>query len=106
VSGNVVQKLSADGSMMLSFGAAGIDQKTAFTEATDVAVDPRNGNVVVVDKGAKNVYVFDGVGTLIGKVGQGVFDAPVAATIDATGRIYVVDAGKKKVYKFLPAGVR
>lgn len=106
VSGNVVQKLSADGSMMLSFGAAGIDQKTAFTEATDVAVDPRNGNVVVVDKGAKNVYVFDGVGTLIGKVGQGVFDSPVAATIDATGRIYVVDAGKKKVYKFLPAGVR
>jgi hypothetical protein len=107
VAGNQVQKLMADGTMVLSFGPAGGDDKAStFNEATDVAVDPRNGNVVVVDKGAKNVYVFDAVGTLIGKVGQGVFDTPVSATIDDAGTVYVVDAGKKKVYKFTPAGTR
>jgi DNA-binding beta-propeller fold protein YncE len=105
--GNKVQKLSADGSMVMEFGPAGSDDKTsAFTEATDVAVDARNGNLVVVDKGAKNVYVYDSVGTLIGKVGQGVFDTPVAATVDAAGKVYVVDAAKKKVYEFMPAGMR
>jgi hypothetical protein len=106
VSGNVVQKLAADGTMIQSFGPSGADAKATFTEATDIAVDPRNGNVVVVDKGAKAVYVYDAVGTLIGKVGQGTFDAPVSATVDATGRVYVVDAGKKKVYKFLPTAMR
>lgn len=106
VSGNKVQQLGADGSMVMEFGPAGADDKTsAFSEATDVAVDPRNGNLVVVDKGAKNVYVYDSVGTLIGKVGQGVFESPVAATVDANGMVYVVDGAKKKVYEFLPAGM-
>jgi DNA-binding beta-propeller fold protein YncE len=62
--------------------------------------------VVVVDKGTQQVYVYDGLGNLIGNIGQGVFDKPVAVTVDAGGRVYVVDHGKKKVYKFLPGVTR
>ena len=106
ISGGKVVKLSADGQATTEFGAGGADGGANFSEAVDVACDPRNGNVVVVDKGAKQVYVYDPMGTLIGKVGQGVFQEPVAATVDAGGRIYVVDQAKKKVYKFLPGVTR
>ena len=103
---NKVQKMGPDGSMQVEFGASGIDHPDTFQEAVDLAADPRNGNVVVVDKGTKNVYVYDPAGALIGKVGQGVFDAPKAVTIDKDGRVFILDAGKKKVYKFLPTGMR
>lgn len=99
---NKVQKMGLDGTMQIEFGASGIDHPDTYQEAVDVAVDPRNGDVVVVDKGTKQVYVYDTAGVLIGKVGQGVFDAPKAAVVDKDGRVYVLDAGKKKVYKFLP----
>lgn len=106
ITGNKVSKLSLDGQPQMEWGASGADGGAAFGEAVDVAVDPRNGNVVVVDKGGKQVYVYDPMGTLIGKVGAGTYDSPVAATVDAAGRIYVVDQGKKKVYKFLPGVTR
>lgn len=106
LTGNKVQRLSPEGAMVLEFGASGSDKPDTFQEASDLAVDPRNGNIVVVDRGAKNVYVYDAVGVLIGKVGQGTFELPVAATVDATGRVYVLDQAKKKVYKFLPTSMR
>jgi DNA-binding beta-propeller fold protein YncE len=101
-----VQKMGLDGTMQIEFGASGIDHPDTFQQAVDVAVDPRNGDVVVVDKGTKQVYVYDNAGVLIGKVGQGVFDAPQAAAVDKDGRVYVLDAGKKKVYKFLPTAMK
>ncbi|MEB3196943.1 MAG: carboxypeptidase regulatory-like domain-containing protein [Candidatus Sericytochromatia bacterium] len=106
ISAQKVVKVNAEGQTVMEFGAGGPDGSAAFREAVDLAVDPRNGHVVVVDQGAQQVYVYDGLGNLIGNVGQGVFDKPVAATVDAGGRIYVVDQGKKKVYKFLPGVVR
>lgn len=106
IAGGKVAKLGTDGTVMMEFGAGGTDGTQAFTEAVDLAVDPRNGHVIVVDKGAKQVYVYDGMGMLIGKVGQGLYEQPVAATVDAGGRVYVVDQAKKKVYKFLPGVTR
>lgn len=106
IAGGKVTKLAEDGNAVLEFGAGGTEGGANFSEAVDLAVDPRNGHVVVVDKGAKQVYVYDPMGTLIGKVGQGVFEQPVAVTVDAGGRVYVVDQAKKKVYKFLPGVTR
>jgi DNA-binding beta-propeller fold protein YncE len=103
---NKVQKMGLDGSMQIEFGASGIDHPDTFQQATDVAVDQRNGNVVVADKGTKQVYVYDTAGVMIGKVGAGVFDAPQAVAVDKDGRVFVLDAGKKKVYKFLPTMVK
>ncbi|MEB3220974.1 MAG: carboxypeptidase regulatory-like domain-containing protein [Candidatus Sericytochromatia bacterium] len=106
VTGQKVARVTLDGTVALEFGAGGMDSQEAFSEPVDVAVDPRNGHVVVVDKGKQAVTVYDPMGTLIGKVGAGVFEKPVAVTVDAGGRLYVVDQAKKKVYKFLPGVAR
>lgn len=106
IAGGKLAKLGPDGNVVMEFGAGGADGGAAFSEAVDLAVDPRNGHVIVVDKGAKQVYVYDPMGTLIGKIGQGVFEQPVAVTVDAGGRVYVVDQAKRKVYKFLPGVTR
>jgi hypothetical protein len=106
IAGNKVAKLGPDGRPTMEWGASGADGTAAFGEPTDVAVDPRNGNVVVVDKGSKQVYVYDPMGQLVGKVGDGMYESPIATTVDAAGRIYVVDNAKKKVYKFLPGVTR
>jgi hypothetical protein len=106
VIGQKVARLTPEGAVAMEFGAAGADSQELFSDPVDLAVDPRNGQVVVVDKGKQAVLVYDPMGTLIGKVGAGVFEKPVAVTVDAGGRIYVVDQAKKKVYKFLPGVVR
>lgn len=106
LSANKVQKLSMEGAPVLEFGAAGAGGTTAeFGDVSDLAVDPKTGNVVVVDKGTKNVYLYDPVGTLIAKVGEGTFELPTACAFDGTGRVFVVDEAKKKVYKFVPTAV-
>lgn len=102
ITGQKVGKVSPEGQMILEFGPGGTDGNQSFSEPVDLAVDPRNGHLVVVDKATQQVYVYDGIGNLIGNIGQGVFDKPVAVTVDAGGRVYVVDQAKKKVYKFLP----
>ncbi|MEB3328332.1 MAG: carboxypeptidase regulatory-like domain-containing protein [Candidatus Sericytochromatia bacterium] len=106
VLGQRVARLTPEGAVALEFGASGLDGQAAFSDPVDLAVDPRSGHVVVVDRGQQAVLVYDPMGTLIGKVGAGVFEKPVAVTVDAGGRVYVVDQAKKKVYKFLPGVVR
>ncbi|MEB3285409.1 MAG: carboxypeptidase regulatory-like domain-containing protein [Candidatus Sericytochromatia bacterium] len=106
ISGQKVGKVNPDGQLTMEFGPGGADGNQSFTDAVDLAVDPRNGHVVVADKGTQQVYVYDVLGNLIGNVGQGIFSQPVAVTVDAGGRIYVVDQSKRKVYKFLPGVTR
>lgn len=106
VSGNQVQKIGYDGTPGVSFGPSGGGAQDGFTDACGLAVDARNGDLVVCDKGARNVYVYDPVGTLVGKIGQGVLETPVAAAVDPNGSVFVLDAGKKEVYKFSPTSAR
>jgi hypothetical protein len=101
LAGNKLQKLGADGAMVQEFGAGGVDKQDSYQDAVALAIDPRNGDLIVADRGSKNVYVYDASGVPIGKIGQGVFLDPVAVTVDATGRVFVTDAGKKKIYKFI-----
>lgn len=86
-------------------GAAGATIP-GLTQPVDLAVDPTNGVVLVADAGTKNVLAYDPTGALIGKVGDGMFDAPAALAVDATGKVTVLDAVKKKLYRFFPAGAR
>lgn len=108
ITGANVAKLGADGTAVLEFGAGGTAaaKGTPFADPADLAVDPKTGNVVVVDQGTKNVYVYDAVGTLIGKVGDGTFEEPSAVTVDDTGRVFVLDAKKKKLYQFAAGQIR
>ena len=102
---NKVEKLASDGSSTLEFGAGGTNVQDTFQDATAIAVDPRNGNVVVADNGTKNVYVYDTSGVLVGKVGDGVFENPIAVATDQSGRVFVLDGALKKVFKFLQTAV-
>lgn len=98
IQGQQVVHISEQGQAGLSFGG--------LTEPVDLAVDPTNGVLFVVDAGTKNVMAFDPAGSLIGKVGDGMFESPKAVAVDATGKVSVLDAGKKKVYRFFPAGAQ
>lgn len=106
VSGTKVVRVDAQGQALFEFGAGGTAGAGEFLAPTDLAFDAKNGNVLVADKGNKAVYVYDGGGVLVGKVGQGQFQSPVSVAADTTGHAYVLDAAKKLIYRYNLAAVR
>ncbi|HEY9722529.1 MAG TPA: carboxypeptidase regulatory-like domain-containing protein [Oscillatoriaceae cyanobacterium] len=104
--GGQIQKIGYDGTPGVAFGPSGGAAQDAFGDACGLAVDNRNGEVIVCDKGARNVYVYDAAGSLVGKIGQGVLETPVAAGVDPNGSVYVLDQGKKEIYKFSPTSAQ
>ncbi len=77
---------------------------------TDVAVNDEGTRVYVVDTGgieSKNhqIQVFDGEGNFIKTIGtrghgEGEFNLPVQAAVNAAGELYVLDAGNFRVQVF------
>jgi hypothetical protein len=93
-------QLDARGQVIQSLGPSGSEKNERFGDATDVIYDAINQFVIVADAGTKNVYVYDAVGVLIGKVGDGLFQKPVGLASDGLGRIYVLDAAIRAAYQF------
>jgi DNA-binding beta-propeller fold protein YncE len=82
--------------LLFQFGQHGTGDGE-FHFPTNVAVDPRNGKVYVVDTMNFRVQVFDQDGKFITKFGRigrqpGTFSRPKGIGIDSEGHVYVVDA--------------
>lgn len=80
-----------------------------FNYPTNVAVDQRNGNVVVVDTQNFRVQVFDKDGEFITKFGNignkpGTFARPKGVGIDSEGNIYVADSAFNNIQIFSEYG--
>lgn len=105
-----VQKFTADGKFILTFGAIG-RQMGQFSRPKEAAVDP-DGNVYVVDAAFGNFQIFNSAGELLLAVGNrsnvdgpAKFSLPAGIAIDTDGRVYVVDQYFRKVDIFRPAAL-
>ncbi|KAF6032481.1 hypothetical protein EB796_009211 [Bugula neritina] len=78
--------------------------QTIFVEPSDVAVDRRNGNIVVADSGLNKVLINNQYGECIGELEQRGFQfcRPSAVTVTHDGKsdIYVSDSGNHCIRKF------
>ena len=62
--------------------------------------------MIVTEKAAPRVKVYDPAGELVAVIADAVFDADAKnmdVAVDATGRIYVVDTVKLQIFVFAPA---
>lgn len=99
-----VDKYSADGDFLLSFGGKGESQDGKFLYPSYVAVTS-DRNVYVVDSRDHDVEVFDPQGNrLFGWGGQGSapgqFDNPRGVDVDAQDNLYIADNRNNRVQVF------
>ncbi|MES1944488.1 NHL repeat containing protein [Salinisphaera sp. PC39] len=74
-----------------------------------IAVDPRNGNVLVTDAANQRVVVFDPSGRVVRTFGQngdgpGQFALPTGVAVGPQGHIYVADYNQDRIQKFTENG--
>jgi NHL repeat len=104
---NRVEKFSAGGELLLSFGgtAAG-----SFSGPTGVAVDPTSGDVYVTDQFDNAVDKFSSAGVYISQLDgtatpAGTFSGPWGVAVDpSNGNVYVADANNAVVDVFSSTG--
>jgi hypothetical protein len=70
--------------------------------SSPLAVDPRNGDLLVADKGNHVVSRFSASGAFLGSFdgadsGAGTFHSPASIAVDGAGEIYVVDATQSPI---------
>ncbi|MDC0358803.1 6-bladed beta-propeller [Oligoflexia bacterium] len=93
-----VQKFSAKGDPLLSFGKQGT-MPGEFNEPRDVAVDS-SGNVYVVDSWNHRIQKFDSTGSFLTEWNApGEFYGPRGIAVKK-GHVYVTDSGHKRVVTF------
>ena len=105
-----VQKFSADGKFIKSFGAIG-RQPGQFSRPKELAIDPA-GNVYVVDAAFGNFQIWNPEGQLLLAVGSrsnidlpAKFGLPSGIAVDEDGRVYMADQYFRKVDIFRPAAL-
>lgn len=109
--GNVIKKYDGKGgNAILHFGTMGGSGNGQFSGPTDLAVDPRNNDIYVVDAGNSRVQRFNRDGNFISTFGvsgsgNGYFDRPYGIAIDKNGYVYVSDTGNKRIEKFAPGRI-
>jgi DNA-binding beta-propeller fold protein YncE len=89
---------------LYSVGKRGLED-AEFNFPTNIAVDQRNGNIVVVDTQNFRVQIFDKDGKFLSKFGNvgnkpGTFARPKGVGIDSDGNIYVADSAFNNVQVF------
>lgn len=97
VAANAVFAYSLKGERLFEFKKGGEPGEGYFNSPTHIAIDRRNGNVLVADTNNFRVQVFDKDGTYLRKFGQlgdypGDFSRPKGIAVDSEGHVYVADA--------------
>lgn len=111
VQGQVIKKFDKYGNRLpLQFGRLGTLEAGSFNNPTDLAVDPKSGDIYVVDSGNNRVQRFSADGNYLSEFGQfgsdnGSFNNPWGIAIDASGFVYVSDSQNARVQKFMPGRV-
>jgi streptogramin lyase len=121
---NLVEKYNSSGSLILSFGAAGVNNGqfslTTNPPAIGISADS-NGNIWVADMGNNRIQKFNSSGSWLQTVpgsgcaggsppacaagaGNGQFSAPKSLTVDGSGNIWVTDTGNNRVQEFNASG--
>ncbi|MBA3562571.1 MAG: 6-bladed beta-propeller [Gammaproteobacteria bacterium] len=82
---------------------------TSFDQPYGIAVDARNGNVLITDARNQRVVVFSSQGDVVRVFGEegdgpGQFALPVGVAVGPDGAIYVADYIQDRVQKFSPGG--
>ena len=78
---------------------------TAWSAATGVDIDPRNGNIYVFHRNeAMPIMAFDKHGKFLRAWGQGMFKTTHFLRTDREGNVWVTDRGDHQVFKFSPEG--
>lgn len=90
-----------DGQQVMDFDARGTDGTgpTAI-QLQDVAVDPRNGDLYVLDQ--TRVLRYDSAGKFISTFGGGRIGLGASIAVGADGHVYVSDSQEGQVYQFRP----
>ena len=122
---NVLKKITPAGVVTTVAGLAGAagsqdgtGSAARFDTPTGVAVDPRDGSIIVADAGNHTIRRVTPQGivtTIAGRVGvagsddgtgaAATFDFPCGVTVDGSGTIYVADFARSRIRKVTPAGV-
>jgi len=94
--GEAVIRLTPDGQYVSTFARINTD-RMAISRMEDIAI---------VDRGSRDISIFDRDGTALGKIpGRGTgyqFDNPVDLAFDPLGHLFVADRGRSSIYVFGP----
>ncbi|MEB3299740.1 MAG: carboxypeptidase regulatory-like domain-containing protein [Candidatus Sericytochromatia bacterium] len=106
--GAVIRKVNLYGQVMMQFGYRGGRGAGYFENPTDLAVDPRNGDLYVVDTGNNRVQRFNRDGAFLSEfggmgAGAGQFNQPSGIAVDREGYVYVADTNNNRIQKFAPS---
>ena len=81
------------------------DGVKAWSGATGVDIDPRNGNIYVFHRNeSMPIMAFDKNGKFLRAWGQGMFKTTHFLRTDRDGNVWVTDRGDHQVFKFSPEG--
>lgn len=108
ISRKVIKYSKTDGSELLSFGPTGTNGTGEdYGAVSDLAVDPRNGDVYVAGSSASGIKIFryDSTGKFLRSFGDADLTSPKKMSVDSSGKIYVIDSIKKGVLVF-EAGIK
>lgn len=94
---------------LTKWGSYGTTSNSQFKYIRDIAIDPTNGLVYVLDRDNNRVQKFSNSGTYILKwgssgTGNGQFSSPRGITVDSSGNVYVADSGNNRIQKFTSTG--
>ena len=105
IEANAVFAYSLKGERLFEFKKGEEPGTGTFNMPVHLAIDRRNGNVVVVDTNNFRIQVFDKDGAYLRKFGQlgdnpGDFSRPKGIAVDTEGHIYVADAAFNNIQIF------
>jgi DNA-binding beta-propeller fold protein YncE len=99
----VIKFAKADGARLLEFGPKGVNNAgEVYTAVSDIAVDPRNGDIYVTGNAAGTVKIFryNAAGNFLRSFKDADLKDPRKLTVDADGKVYVTDNTAKGVMVF------
>ena len=96
-------KFSSSGTRLLEFGPTGVSGAGEnYTAVSDVAVDPRNGDIFITGNASGSIKIFrySSSGNFITSFSDADLLDPRKLSVDANGKVYVIDQNKKGVIVF------